>query len=210
MQKKILLYNFTVLQIEGLIALFEREKKYEICFIEKNLRRNTDLIKRIEQCEVILFENIEINESIFRTIEFIRSINRKIKLIALGRNYERELVKTLQYSDVLLDANVNFQSLLNAIEKVISEGIFIEPSASSIYVEFLKENINKKTLHITNREIEVLQLICSEKSSKEIGNLLEISSRTVENHRKSLLIKTKSKGTAGLVKFALKNNIIAL
>jgi DNA-binding NarL/FixJ family response regulator len=58
---------------------------------------------------------------------------------------------------------------------------------------------------LTSREKEVLIMICEGLSNQEIGDKLFISKRTVDNHRASLLEKTKSKNTAQLVIFAIKS-----
>jgi len=83
--------------------------------------------------------------------------------------------------------------------KIINDGISKSKSKSQFDEDF-----------ITNREKEVLQLICEQKSTSEIAEKLFISPRTVEGHRNSLLIKTESKNIAGLVVYALQNQIITL
>lgn len=63
-----------------------------------------------------------------------------------------------------------------------------------------------KSQKISKREITILKLICEEKSSVEIAEILEISLRTVDGHRNSLLHKTGVKTIAGLVIYAIQNN----
>lgn len=62
---------------------------------------------------------------------------------------------------------------------------------------------------ITDREIDVLKLIAQEYSNKEISDALSISIHTVETHRKNLIKKLNVKNTIGLVKYALKNNLVS-
>ncbi|MES2447551.1 MAG: response regulator transcription factor [Bacteroidota bacterium] len=64
--------------------------------------------------------------------------------------------------------------------------------------------------NLTNREKEVLGLICKQLSSHEIAEKLFLSNRTVEGHRNNLLLKTKSRNTAGLVLYALKHKLFDL
>ena len=70
---------------------------------------------------------------------------------------------------------------------------------------------NKKSIldsnFLSDREKEVLTLICLQKSSTEIGQLLNISPRTVDGHRNNLLQKTESKSLVGLVVFAIQNDL---
>jgi len=81
----------------------------------------------------------------------------------------------------------------------------------------IKELIRKKTnqgkisgeiIPLTPRELDVLRYIIDEHTNQEIAEKLFISIRTVDAHRRNLLEKTGSRNTAGLVKFAIKNNLL--
>jgi len=62
-------------------------------------------------------------------------------------------------------------------------------------------------VELTERETEVLRLICKELTNVEIAELLHISVRTVDGHRNNLLAKVGCRNTAGLVLFAVTNQI---
>jgi len=81
----------------------------------------------------------------------------------------------------------------------------------------IQNNMGKKSksnrdenglIQISKREKEVLDLICRQYKTEEIAEKLFISSKTVDGHRNSLLQKTDSRNTAGLVVFALRNHIV--
>ncbi|MER0442256.1 response regulator transcription factor [Emticicia sp. W12TSBA100-4] len=61
---------------------------------------------------------------------------------------------------------------------------------------------------LTQRELDVLDLICKQYTAQEIANKLFISVRTVDGHRNNLLEKTGMRNTAGLVVFSIKNNLL--
>jgi len=61
---------------------------------------------------------------------------------------------------------------------------------------------------LSARELEIITLISLEYSGKEISEQLFISLNTVETHRKNIMKKLKTKNVIGLVKYALKNNLI--
>ncbi len=61
---------------------------------------------------------------------------------------------------------------------------------------------------LTPRELEIIKLIVDELSTKQIAQQLNISSRTVDAHRKNILIKTNSRSVVGLIRFAYKNALI--
>jgi len=60
---------------------------------------------------------------------------------------------------------------------------------------------------LSDKEIQVLKLMCNEKSTKEIADIVEISPRTVEAIRDRLKIKIGAKSTAGLILYAVKHGI---
>jgi len=62
--------------------------------------------------------------------------------------------------------------------------------------------------NITNREKEILRLVAREYSTAEISELLKISVRTVETHRKNILRKINARTTAGLTIFAIKMGLL--
>ncbi|PLX08451.1 MAG: hypothetical protein C0596_06230 [Marinilabiliales bacterium] len=66
----------------------------------------------------------------------------------------------------------------------------------------------EKVKDLTEREIEILKLICKEYTTAEIAEKLFISPHTVDSHRKHILVKTNSKSIVGLIKFAMENKII--
>ena len=68
----------------------------------------------------------------------------------------------------------------------------------------------KTQAELTPREIEVVRLIWEELSTKEIAVKLRISPRTVEAHRWNIAVKLRAKSTIGIIKFALKADIIKL
>jgi DNA-binding CsgD family transcriptional regulator len=62
-------------------------------------------------------------------------------------------------------------------------------------------------IELSEREVFVLKLICEEKTSKEIADKLQVTEKIIHNLRSKLMDKTRSKTSAGLVIFAMKNGI---
>jgi DNA-binding NarL/FixJ family response regulator len=63
-------------------------------------------------------------------------------------------------------------------------------------------------VELTEREREIMTLVCREMSNKEIGSKLGLSERTIENHRFRLMEKLNLKSVVGLVRFAYENGFI--
>jgi len=61
---------------------------------------------------------------------------------------------------------------------------------------------------LNEKEITILKLMCEEKSTREIAEAVDLSPRTIEAIRDKLKVKTGTKSTAGLIMFAVKNNLV--
>lgn len=88
---------------------------------------------------------------------------------------------------------------------LVREKIFSSATKNNSKVNNKKRDFDHQ---LTGREIEIISLIALEYSGKEISDQLFISTNTVETHRKNIMKKLQVKNTIGLVKFALKNNLI--
>ncbi len=98
--------------------------------------------------------------------------------------------------------------LISAIKTIQGGGTFISPligdQMADIFVEKLRGKLESPTGPLTNREIQVLQLVAEGKTSKEIADLLFISMMTVQNHRTNIKRKLNIKKNADLVKYAIE------
>ncbi len=65
------------------------------------------------------------------------------------------------------------------------------------------------TIPLTKRETQILKLIAEGYSNTQIGKLLEISHRTVDTHRTNIRNKLGVSGLAGMIRYALQNQIIS-
>jgi DNA-binding NarL/FixJ family response regulator len=61
---------------------------------------------------------------------------------------------------------------------------------------------------LNDKEIQIIKLICEEKTNKEISEILNLSPRTIEGSRARIIQKINVKNTAGIVLYAIKNNIV--
>ncbi|HOI86501.1 MAG TPA: response regulator [Lentimicrobium sp.] len=76
--------------------------------------------------------------------------------------------------------------------------------------ESLREKSAEDTISFSERELEVLELVCKGLSTKEIADKLFISSRTVEKHRANLMVKTDAKNIIEVIIYAVKHKLIDL
>lgn len=140
----------------------------------------------------------------------------KVIIVSVHAN-ERLIARMIEAgASGYLIKNCDKEELIAAIHSVISTGHYINAQViKAIQNMSGKKNKNLKNIshidiEISEREKEILELICKEFSNADIAEKLFISIRTVEGHRNNLLMKTGCKNTAGLVVFAVKNQLVDL
>lgn len=109
--------------------------------------------------------------------------------------------------------NAEPQEIRRAIMDVSEKGYYLNSFVNRILIK--KAHAKQRTLPsltndvtISDKEKEVLQFICMEFTAQEIAQKMQISPRTVEAIKDRLMERFGSKNTAGLVFFAVKNNLV--
>jgi len=112
-----------------------------------------------------------------------------------------------------LTKNCEITELVTAIKTTYTAGFYFNQVTlqamrkASQYKAGEIKSLSNIAITVTEREKEILILLCQEFTNAEIGEKLFISTRTVEGHRTNLLLKTGCRNTAGLVIFAIKNDL---
>ncbi|MEQ8906319.1 response regulator transcription factor [Ekhidna sp.] len=122
-----------------------------------------------------------------------------------------ELIERGAHGYLIKDSDPN--EVTEAIKSVYSKGSYI--NQKTLLAIQKKMNQKHKTSSkkspgedLTKREVDVLRLVCQQKTTGEIAEELFISSKTVDGHRNNLLQKTHSRNVAGLVLYAIKKGLI--
>jgi DNA-binding NarL/FixJ family response regulator len=160
----------------------------------------------------IVFMDIEMPEmnGIEATREALK-IKPDLNIIGLSMYSDEE------YYTKMIDAgavgfilkNSGIKEVEETIEHVMSgKNYFSQEILSGFIKSISRKKEPKNPGKLTDREAEVLYLICKGESNHEIAGTLHISKRTVDKHRENLLLKTGSKNTPGLVIYAIKNGIV--
>ncbi len=137
-----------------------------------------------------------------------------IKVIVLSVHDDEKFIARMieNGADGYLFKNAEITEVEKAIRDVIANGYYF--NSSTVAAMRKSAVLKNKTLtfnnlvELTPRETEVLKLICEELTAAEIAQTLFISTRTVDGHRQNLLDKTGARNTAGLVIYAVKNNLL--
>ncbi|WP_348824480.1 response regulator transcription factor [Flavobacterium aestuarii] len=214
---KIILVDDEVLFRKGISFLLSREDNIEVLFEASNGLELIEFLKEDNPKPDIIIMDLKM--PFLNGIEATKIIRRDlpdIKIIALT-SYDSKLfianmidVGAVSY----VVKNTTPQDLFATIYEVADKGFYYSDYVMNIIQEDVVSNKKTKSSFdsnfITSRELEVLQLICKQKSTVEIGEKLFISPRTVEGHRNNLLLKTESKNIAGLVVFAIQHELVSL
>ncbi len=110
--------------------------------------------------------------------------------------------------------NSDIQEVVDAMESVAAGGTYFSQELLVNLVSNLRSTGSSSIVSdgeiLSEREREILFLICKGLSNQEIGEELFISKRTVDKHRANILAKTNCKNTANLVVFAIKNHLVEI
>jgi DNA-binding NarL/FixJ family response regulator len=136
-----------------------------------------------------------------------------IKIIALSmysdENYYLSMIEAGACGFLL--KNSNFQEVEKAIIDVYNDKSYISIEIlNNILKQPQKTSLSNVNEELTEREDEILLLICKGLTNNEIADRLGLSKRTVDKHRENLLMKTQSKNTANLVIYAIKNGYLKI
>lgn len=136
-------------------------------------------------------------------------VNTKIIIYSgfVNQSYIAEALKLDVDAYVSKDSPI--EEILLAIEKVKAGEKYYSKDVYQL-IEFYKPKFNIDQLELTEREIEVLKLICKGLDYKQIADQLFISKHTVRSHRQNLMIKTNCHNIHDLYQFAIQNGLLSI
>jgi DNA-binding NarL/FixJ family response regulator len=145
----------------------------------------------------------------------IRKLYPEIKVIILTMEDDEQYILHLISEGVngYLLKNADPDEMEKAILKVVENGYYFSENISTLVVKgMVKKDTSEAVpnLDFNERELQILELICKEFTASEIAEELNLSVRTVEGYRQKLIDKAGVKNVAGLVIFAVKNNLFPL
>ena len=136
-----------------------------------------------------------------------------LKIITLSMHGDREYyfkMVSLGVKGFLLKSS-DFDEVIEAVETVCSGGSYFSHELLDMLVRELRPASEAdESLALSEREAQVLVLVCQGLTNEEIAERLYISKRTVDKHRANILDKTGCRNTANLVVYAIKNSLIEI
>ena len=216
MKIKIVLADDEELFRIGMSHILSNEEDIEVIFQASNGSELLDYLNQTSEFPDIIIMDIKMPH--LNGVEATKTINQKypqIGIIALTTYNTKPFIRNMidVGASAYLVKNSHTEDVLKTIKQVHYNGFYYDQHV----LDALKAKKNKHSEKLsvfdedflTQREKEILELICLQRTSQEIADELFISKRTVEVHRKNLLDKTDVKNLAGLVIFAIKNNLVS-
>ena len=194
---------------DGIVSLLAKEQAIHVVSTASGGYEVLEIISKNEVDVCLLDINMPGLDGI-ETAKLIRQRRPETRIIMLTTYNDREIISELVHAGVsgYMLKNSDKEELVEAINKVMKGRHYFSDEVEKIILEGLTEKKNTEVIPLTDRELEVVQLLAREYTNDEIAAELHISYRTVETHRKNIMQKTKSGNLAGLIKYAYGKGLI--
>ena len=206
---KVIIVDDYIIFRKGLRAILNEIDELKVIGEASNGHELFDLMKK--QTADVIF--MDIRMPVMDGIEATRRVLEKypgVKVIALTMHeeigYFNQMVEA--GADGFLLKKTNRDELQKAVEMVVSGETYFSEEFMSNATKYHKVKTRNPLVELSDREQEVLELICKGYSNADISKYLGLSSRTVDGHRARLLEKTGAKNSPHLVMYAIKNGLI--
>lgn len=163
---------------------------------------------------IIMDLKMPVMDGVEATKEVRKSFNSSKVLVVTMYDDDKFIIHLMENgANGYLLKNADADEIRKSIYAVHENGYYFNDLVNKALLKrlVLKGNIKpsfNKDVEFTERELQVLKLICEEKTATEMGKDLFLSPRSVEGIRTRLIEKVGVRNTAGLVMFALKNGIV--
>ncbi|MFD2528062.1 MULTISPECIES: response regulator transcription factor [Polaribacter] len=210
-QIKIVLVDDHKLLRDGLRNIIEQKSNMKI------IGEASDGREAISVCSKLLPDVLVIDVAManLNGIEAAKQIHKTcpdIKIIGLSMHSSKQFIQGMfkagAYGYLLKDGDSN--ELITAINTVVQDIKYLSKDINQEFLSIIKQGNTIENTLLSSREKEVLQLITEGKSSKEIGEILFLSSKTVDVHRNNIMKKIDLYTIPELTKYAIKKGFTSL
>lgn len=212
---KILLVDDHKLIIQAYSSLLNEVAHFDIIGSASNGREALNLLNELRTDVVLLDASMPVMNG-YETLKAIRRRQSKVKVIVLTMHTEPAFIFNylLSGANAFLGKNCERLELITAINTVVEEDYYFSSTVSKHIIartlddpEFRE---NYRQLRLTEREADILKLICNDLPNEDIARLLNLSANTVKFFRKNIYRKTNTNTSIGLIKYAIRHGIFAV
>ena len=201
---------------EGFKTLLKKQSEIQLVGEAENGRELLAVVASTAPDVVITDIQMPEQDGITAT-RLIKEQHPAVGIIALSMFNENHLVIDMFKAGAkgYLVKNTDERELIDAIRSVHAGGSYFCNDTSLTLARLIdqhKLNPYEHTpeVHLTEKEIGIIRLICQEYSSKQIAPLVKLTKRTVENYREKIQEKVGAQNVVGIVLYALRNGLFSL
>src|SRR6266850_7699304 len=160
-----------------------------------------NLLRHIEPDVILLDIQMPIMDGI-ATLPEIRKLYPQVKVIILSMHNDHSMISKLMEigANSYLTKNTDSENIYNAIKTCYEQEFFFNELTNKALLTGLRTKRtdagSQQEVSLSEKELTILKLMCEEKTTKEIADMVEISPRTVEAIRDKLKTKTGAKSMA--------------
>jgi DNA-binding NarL/FixJ family response regulator len=209
MNNSIIIVDDHKLVSKAIAELIQSFEKYSILFCLNNGKELMDVLRVPDNIPEIVL--LDINMPVMNGYETMEALNKKypgIKVLMLSMNDdELTIIRMIKagargfISKLADDLELKF-----ALDSILEKGFYYTDAITGSLIKSLQEEKTKDTLTISDREKELLRLICTDLTYKEMASKMCLSPKTIDGYRDALFQKLGVKNRVSLAIYAIKNN----
>ena len=199
--------------LDGLALMLSRQEGFNVCGRASNGKQLVEIVD-LEKPDVVLTDiRMPVIDGIQSTKQILAA-HPSVKVVALSMFDEENLIIEMLEAGAkgYLLKNAHKDEIINAITNVYQNKNYYCSQTSFLLATMIVRSkftpVVQEQIILNDREKEIIRMICEQKTTQEIADKICLSKRTVEGYRIKILEKIQAKNIAGVVIFALKNNII--
>ena len=212
---KIIIADDHVLYRAGVKTALSAKKDVKVVAEADNGMHLLNMLKMVPVDVILLDIQMPIMDGI-AVLPEIKKLYPHVRIIMLTMMDDHSMITKLMEigANSYLTKTSDSEIIYEAIKTCFEQEYYFNSLTNKALLTNLKQRneaphrIMQQEAHLNEKEMLILRLMCEEKSTKEIADLVDLSPRTVEAIRDKLKVKTGAKSTAGLIMYAVKNNIL--
>jgi DNA-binding NarL/FixJ family response regulator len=201
-----------VLYRAGVKTALSQKKDIKIIAEADNGMQLLNLMKHIQPDVILLDIQMPIMDGI-STLPELKKNYPNVKVIMLTMHDDHSMITKLMElgANSYLTKNSDSEIIYDAIKTCHEQEYYFNALTNKALIDGLRHKRSDdgpQDVKLNDKEVTILRLMCEEKSTKEIADIVDLSPRTVEAIRDKLKSKVGAKSTAGLIMYAVKHNIM--
>lgn len=197
---------------DGIKLMLKKSAEFEIIQEASNGQEVIEYLStNADDVDVVLMDINMPEKNGIEATQHISDYVKGVKVLALTMHAEETYITSMLKAGALgyVLKESGTEELMSAIKAVASGKKYYSNEVSITMINALMNDEKPKAQVLSEREREVLGHIAMGSTNKEVGELLFISGRTVETHRRNILDKLDLRNTAELIRYAIENQLIA-